>query len=112
MKGLGMMMGMALMFSGAGSVMPMYADPGRAYAKRGPKRYKEYKDPRKEKSHEQKLNDFSLEIVRHNAEKGSEFKSWKIYDVRGVEIVSSNMKNAIKIFNRVMKENDLAETDF
>ena len=89
--------------------MPIHENPGRAYARRGPKRDE---NPKKEKSHEQKINDFSLAIVRHNTEKGSEFKGWKLYDVRGVKIVSSNVKNAVKIFTRVMKENDLAETDF
>ncbi len=105
MKGIGMMMGMALMFGGT----PLYANPGRAYVDRGPRKFKH---PKQGKSLEQKMNDFSLQIVKHNEDKGSEFKNWKTYDVKGVKIISSNLKNAVKTFTRVMKENDLEETDF
>ena len=107
MKGMGMMMGMALMFSGMS--MPIYADPGKAYAKREPRRHGKLKQ---EKSLERKKHDFSLQVDKHNEDKGSEFKNWKTYDVKGVKIISSNLKNAVKTFTRVMKENDLEETDF
>jgi hypothetical protein len=107
MRGLGMMMAMAMAF--AGPSMPIYADPGKAYAKREPRRHGKLKQ---EKSLEQRMNDFSLQIVKHNEDKGSEFKNWKTYDVKGVKIISSNLKNAVKTFTRVMKENDLEETDF
>jgi len=103
MKGyLAMAMMMGAM---AGMSAPMYDPYGRSSG-RGNKK------PESKKTFEQRMSDFSLQIVKHNAQKGHEFKNWKVYEVRGVEIVSSNLKNAHKTFIRIMKENDLTEADF
>lgn len=103
MKGyLAMAMMMGAM---AGMSTPMYDPHGRSSG-RGNKK------PESKKTPEQRRFDFLAQVAKHNTQKESEFKNWKFYDVRGFEIVSSNLKNAHKTFIRIMKENDLTEADF
>ena len=77
---------------------------------------KPYVPPRKlspeelETEMKKRKDNFYVDIVKHNADKGKEFKNWKVYDVgNGIEIVSSNIKNARKTLSRILRENYLTE---
>lgn len=77
---------------------------------------KPYNPPRKLSPEElademnKRRDNFYSELVKHNASKGKEFKNWKVYDIgNGIEIVSSNIKNARKTFQRLLRENYLTE---
>jgi hypothetical protein len=112
-KSFGMLMAMSLMLAGGG--MPIYADPGRAYSRRGSvgkgRGDRELTPEEEIVVKEKNVDQFKLDIVSHNADRGERFKKWKSYEVQGISIVSSNFKNAYKTFAFLLKKNNLKEGD-
>lgn len=101
-----MMVAMAAIMGG--NSMPSYSAPRRK-SNPTPRNL----SPEEQEAYTKKLMDnFATDIVIHNSNMRERFKGWKTYQVNGIDIVSSNIKNARKTFVRIMKENLLTEGNF
>jgi hypothetical protein len=111
---LGMFMAMSLMLAGTS----VFADPGMSLTRRGSVRKGRGDDWDRKLTPEEEIvlkeknvDQFKLDIVSHNVDRGERFKKWKNYEVQGIGIVSSNFKNAYKTFSFLLKKNNLKEGD-